>query len=38
LSPLPGKIFFCNGGVKIVATDNTVVEAVIDIEHCSVGI
>ena len=38
LSHLPGKIFFYNGGVKIVATDNKAVEAVIEMEQRGVEI
>lgn len=38
LSPLPSKIFFYNGGVKIVATDNKAVEAVIEMEKRGVEI
>lgn len=38
LSPLPSKIFFYNGGVKIVATDNKAVEAIIDMEKQGVEI
>ena len=38
LSPLPAKIFFYNGGVKIVATDNKAVEAVIEMEQRGVEI
>ena len=38
LSPLPDKIFFYNGGVKIVATDNKAVEAVIEMEQRGVEI
>ena len=38
LSPLPSKIFFYNGGVKIVATDNKAVEAVIEMERRGVEI
>lgn len=38
LAPLPSKIFFYNGGVKIVATDNKAVEAVIEMEERGVEI
>jgi len=38
LSPLPAKIFFYNGGVKIVATDNKAIEAVIEMEKLGVEI
>jgi selenium metabolism protein YedF len=38
LSPLPAKIFFYNSGVKIVATDNKAVEAVIEMEQRGVEI
>jgi selenium metabolism protein YedF len=38
LSPLPSKIFFYNGGVKIVATDNKAVEAIIEMEQQGVEI
>ncbi|MBB5347846.1 sulfurtransferase-like selenium metabolism protein YedF [Desulfoprunum benzoelyticum] len=38
LSPLPSRIFFYNGGVKIVATDNKAVEAVIEMERRGVEI
>ena len=38
LSPLPSKIFFYNGGVKIVATENKAVEAVVEMEKLGVEI
>ena len=38
LAPLPSKIFFYNGGVKIVATDNKAVEAVIEMDRRGVEI